>query len=169
MTRFLVLRADGNQGPNSSGNKDTYYFIAKARPGTANIVDCYPLFAPAPVLPARCQQPFLSILHAYDGSKAPSSDPVVPFPNPRKRGSVPPSSRFTRSCYHSNNLPIPNGRKFVIRTILPHHPLIIFLISDIHSGWKTWPDMLMRALWVTKWRWGSGKSFKRRFFGESAY
>src|SRR5882724_2943400 len=30
---FLVLRADGTQGPNSSGNKDAYYFLAKAQAG----------------------------------------------------------------------------------------------------------------------------------------
>lgn len=41
---FLVLRANGNQ-TNANGTKDAYYFMAKARPGTANVVDCYPLFA----------------------------------------------------------------------------------------------------------------------------
>lgn len=41
---FLVLRSDGAQ-TNASGTKDTYYFLAQARPGEANTVDCYPLFA----------------------------------------------------------------------------------------------------------------------------
>src|SRR3954454_8416804 len=40
---FLVLRADGTQ-TNATGTKDAYYFLAKARPGNANNVDCYPLF-----------------------------------------------------------------------------------------------------------------------------
>src|SRR2546423_8759859 len=47
---FLVLRVDGNQGPNTSGNKDAYYFLAKAEPrdpktGQSTTVKCYPLFA----------------------------------------------------------------------------------------------------------------------------
>src|SRR5690348_856607 len=42
---FLILRADGTQGPNSSGNKDAYYFLAKAQAGNANTVDVYPLFS----------------------------------------------------------------------------------------------------------------------------
>jgi hypothetical protein len=41
---FLVLRSDGTQ-TNSSGTKDAYYFLAKARSGAANTVDCYPLFS----------------------------------------------------------------------------------------------------------------------------
>ncbi len=42
---FLVLRADGTQGPNSSGNRDAYYFLARAQAGATNKVDCYPLFS----------------------------------------------------------------------------------------------------------------------------
>lgn len=46
---FVVLRADGTQGPNSNGNKDAYYFLAKAKPrdaaGVSSTVDCYPLFS----------------------------------------------------------------------------------------------------------------------------
>src|SRR5436190_22884117 len=41
---FLVLRADGAT-PNATGTKDAYYFLAKAQPGSANKVDCYPLFS----------------------------------------------------------------------------------------------------------------------------
>ncbi len=41
---FLVLKAEGTQ-TNASGMKDAYYFLAKARPRPADIVDCYPLFS----------------------------------------------------------------------------------------------------------------------------
>ena len=41
---FLVLRAEGTQ-TNATGTKDAYYFLAKAQPGAANKIDCYPLFA----------------------------------------------------------------------------------------------------------------------------
>src|SRR5947209_4109428 len=42
---FLVVRVDGNQGPNSSGNKDAYYYLAKAQAGGNGAIDYYPLFA----------------------------------------------------------------------------------------------------------------------------
>src|SRR2546423_4549566 len=42
---FLVLRVDGTQGPNSNGNNDAYYFLAKAQSGATGKVDCYPLFS----------------------------------------------------------------------------------------------------------------------------
>ena len=42
---FLVLRVDGTQTNSSSGIKDAYYYLAKAQSGTANTIDCYPLFA----------------------------------------------------------------------------------------------------------------------------
>lgn len=46
---FAVFRIDGTQGPNSYGNRDSYYFLVKARPrdpdGISRTADCYPLFS----------------------------------------------------------------------------------------------------------------------------
>ena len=61
MTLFLVLRADGTLS-DSTETKDAYYYMAKARAGTANLVDCYPLFAggtAAPVTINLAAQPIV--------------------------------------------------------------------------------------------------------------
>ena len=72
---FSVLRADGTQGPNSSGNKDTYYFLAKAQTGNTNKIDCYPLFSGG----STSQ---LTIDHSvYPPVQRPAA-PTAPFPNP---------------------------------------------------------------------------------------
>lgn len=74
---FLVLRADGTQ-TNSAGNKDAYYFLAKAQPGAANTVDCYPLFAggtPSTVSIDLTKTPVFQ----------PPTPPAAPFaPNPAR-------------------------------------------------------------------------------------
>ena len=70
---FLVLRAEGRQAANSSGNKDAYYYMAKAKPGNANI-DCYPLFA------GGQQTPLTINLTTNTVSKP--APPTAPFSNP---------------------------------------------------------------------------------------
>jgi len=76
---FLVLRADGTQ-TNAAGTKDAYYFLAKAQPGAANTVDCYPLFsggAPSHLTIDFTQTPAVQTPVA----------PTAPFPIPAQQTS----------------------------------------------------------------------------------
>ena len=83
---FLVLRVDGTQTNSTSGVKDAYYYLAKAKPGTApsTTIDCYPLFSggtqtsinanlasnPIGPLPTPIASPFPSPSSAEEGSGA---------------------------------------------------------------------------------------------------
>lgn len=82
---FLVLRADGSQAANSSGNKDAYYFLAKARPGIANSVDFYPLFSTPSSTPVPTPLPInLAAAQSFPNPAPPSA----PFPSPAQDTSA---------------------------------------------------------------------------------
>ena len=70
---FLVLRADGTR-TNSSGVKDSYYFLAKAGSGPKPEVACYPLFSGGAA----------SVLTIDSVNSPPISPPAAPatLPNP---------------------------------------------------------------------------------------
>jgi type II secretory pathway pseudopilin PulG len=68
---FLVLRTDGAQ-LNSNGTKDAYYFLAKARGGASDKVDCYPLFSGG-------SESELTINHTNNPSVEAPSAPLTAF------------------------------------------------------------------------------------------
>ena len=87
---YMVLRVDGTQGPNSIGNHDAYYYLARPEPSpTANLMDIYPLFwgppspPPAPIPIDHIAVPAVTGLTA----------PAAPFPSPAQE---PPSGTPTR-------------------------------------------------------------------------
>ncbi len=76
---FLVLRADGNQ-TNSNGTHDAYYFLAKAQAGSANKIDCYPLFSGGTASQVTIN------LNTNPAVQKPQA-PVVAFSNPAQDSS----------------------------------------------------------------------------------
>lgn len=78
---FLVLRVDGSQVA-SSGVKDAYYFLAKARAGAANAVDIYPLFSTPTLTPTPTPLPIT--LTGVPTVPKPAA-PATPFPIPAQQ------------------------------------------------------------------------------------
>ncbi len=125
---FLVLRADGSQSPNSYGNRDAYYFFAKARarnPGTGESTeaDCYPLFSGGTAS-------VLGIDHVnYPPLQSPAA-PAGPFANPAQDAAGKPYPRL-----FSYQQPVSlNGRRFAIQTILHQHRDMICLTNGTPIG-----------------------------------
>lgn len=97
---FLVLRADGTHTNPTTGVADAYYFLAKAQPGNANQVDCYPLFAggtptvlaidltktPAVAAPTPPPSPLPSPAQETFGSTTKQYPTLLPFQQPAYTG-----------------------------------------------------------------------------------
>ncbi len=127
---FLVLRADGSQANPTTGTKDAYYFLAKAQTGSANQVDCYPLFAGGThsVLPID--------LSKTPALQAPTPPPAA-FPSPAQQTPTklyPPLLPFQQPAYTQwREIPDPNDTAVAPAHNLPYQRYT-FWVEDL-SGY----------------------------------